>query len=194
METRMQPLLLIRERCIKMEKFLFSEEQKLKRWRIWLVSIVPFLTVLGPIGYGIYSQEVLNKPFGNNSQSSTGLILTALFLVLFTGLIVLLVTNMKLKTKINHEGIWVAFPPMMRKWKIISPEEIENYEVRTFRAREFGGHGIKRRWRNGKALTISGNTGLQLYLKDGKKILIGTQKKQAIEYAMNKMMNGESLN
>lgn len=177
-----------------MEKVLFSEEQKMKRWKVWFVTTVPFLTVLVPFGYGIYSQEVLNIPFGNSPKSTTGLILTALFLVSFIALIVLLITNMKLKTKINHEGIWVAFPPLMRKWKRISPEEIEKYEMRTFRAkREYGGYGIKRRRRSGRALIIAGNTGLQLYFKSGKKLLIGTQQKQAIEYAMKKFMQTEKI-
>ena len=42
-------------------------------------------------------------------------------------------------------------------------------------------------------ITVSGKIGLQLYLKNGAKLLIGTQKKQAIEYAMEKLMNIEKL-
>jgi hypothetical protein len=34
--------------------------------------------------------------------------------------------------------------------------------------------------------------GLQLYFVGGKKFLIGTQKKQALEYAMRKLMTGET--
>ena len=75
---------------------------------------------------------------------------------------------------------------------------IEKYEVRKYNAfREYGGYGIKgrkpgRRFRGkGYAYNISGNTGLQLYLKDGKKVLIGTQRGEAIKYAMDKMMKGE---
>ncbi len=42
------------------------------------------------------------------------------------------------------------------------------------------------------AYTIAGNIGLQLYMADGKKFLLGKQNKQAIEYAMKKMMKGEN--
>jgi len=66
--------------------------------------------------------------------------------------------------------------------------------MRTFRAkREYGGYGIKWRRRSGRALIISGNTGLQLYFKNGKKLLIGTQQKQGIEYAMKKFMQIEKI-
>jgi hypothetical protein len=40
---------------------------------------------------------------------------------------------------------------------------------------------------------VSGNIGLELVLKTGRKVLFGTQKSQAIKYAMEKMMNGERL-
>ena len=71
--------------------------------------------------------------------------------------------------------------------------EIEKFEVRTFNAvREYGGYGLKRRRKYGQSYTISGNVGLQLYFRNGKKLLIGTQKKQAIKYAMEKLMREEN--
>ena len=103
-------------------------------------------------------------------------------------MLVLLVS--KLKKKIRNDGLYVAFPPLRKKWKLISANEIERFELRTYLAiKEYGGYGIKKRRKYGQAYTVSGNVGLQLYFKNGKKLLIGTQKKQAIEYAMNKLMN-----
>jgi hypothetical protein len=82
----------------------------------------------------------------------------------------------------------VAFTPFFRKCKKFSPAEIEKFEIRNYNAlREYGGYGLKRKFKYGQSFTISGKTGLQLYLKNGKKVLIGTQKKQAIEYAMGKL-------
>lgn len=45
-------------------------------------------------------------------------------------------------------------------------------------------------WKKGKAYNVSGNLGLTLYLVDGKKLLIGTRRLQAISYAMDNMMKG----
>ncbi|HKI89293.1 MAG TPA: hypothetical protein VKA38_09715 [Draconibacterium sp.] len=176
-----------------MEKIFFTEEQRFNQWWLWLILILAGLTIIVPFSIGIYTQEVLHKPFGENPMSTEGLIVTGVFSVLLLGIILLVVARLKLRTKITNEGIFIAYPPIRKKWKKISTEEIGKYEIREYSAiREFGGYGIrKRRWRHGVAYTVSGNVGLQLWLKNGKKLLIGTQKKLAIKSAMDKLMEGE---
>ena len=176
-----------------MDKVLFSEEQRFTQWWLYLIVSISLLTILTPFVYGIYSQEVLDEPFGDNPMSTEGLIVTGFFSVLFTAFIFFVVLRSKLKTKITTVGISVCFPPLIRKWKNFVPEEIEKFEVRKVRIkREFGGYGIRRRRKHGTAYTVSGNIGLQLIFKNGKRLLIGTQKKQAIEYAMEKLMESEN--
>lgn len=175
-----------------MEKILFSEEQRHKQWWLWLILILAELSVVIPFFVGIYSQEVLQKPFGENPMGTGGLVVTGVSSVLLLGFIMLLVARLKLKTKITTEGLYVAYPPLKNKWRKITQEDIDRYEVRTYRAgREFGGYGIKRRRKHGLAYIVSGNTGLQIWFKNGNKLLIGTQKKQAIIHAMDKMMEKE---
>ena len=155
--------------------------------------IFSLLSVLTPFSYWIYSQEVLNEPFGNNPMSTGGLIVTGISSLLIMGLILVIFIHSKLKTKITNEAVWVAFPPIKNKWKKIVPDEIEKYEIRLYKpVREYGGYGIKGKIKYGQSYTISGNVGLQLYLKSGKKFLIGTQKKQAIKYAMEKFMQDKN--
>lgn len=177
-----------------MGRILFKEEQRFTQWWLRLILIGSLFAVLAPFSYGIYSQEVLNEPFGDNPMSTEGLIVTGISSLLIMGLILVIFLYSKLKTKITDEAVWVAYPPIINKWKKFEPGEIDKYEVRIYKAmREYGGYGIKRRLKYGQSYTISGNVGLQLYLKNGKKLLIGTQKKQAIEYAMEKLMNIEKL-
>ncbi len=171
-----------------MERILFVEEQRFTQWWLWAIMILSLLAVIAPFGYGIYSQEVLNAPFGNNPTSTNSLIVTGVSVLVLVGLIFVIFVCMKLKTKITTEFVMVLFPPFMRKWKKISPDEIDRFEVRTYKAiYEYGGYGMKRGFRAGQSYTVSGKIGLQLYLKNGKKILIGTKKRQAIEYAMRKL-------
>lgn len=60
------------------------------------------------------------------------------------------------------------------------------YEIRKYNAiRDYGGWGVKRKLRWGRAYNVSGNIGLQIYLNNGKKVLFGTQKPQAMIYAMD---------
>lgn len=177
-----------------MERILFKEEQRFTQWWLWAILLFSLLSVLAPFSYGIYSQEVLNESFGNKPMSTEGLIVTGISSLLIMGLIFVIFMRSKLKTKITDEAVWVAYPPIINKWKKFVPGEIEKYEVRIYKAmREYGGYGIKRRLKYGQSYTISGNVGLQLYFKNGNKLLIGTQKKQAMKYAMGKLMNIEKL-
>jgi len=50
---------------------------------------------------------------------------------------------------------------------------------------------MKRKRKYGQAFIVAGNTALQLHLTNGKRLLIGTQKKQAIAHAMEKLMKPE---
>ncbi len=45
--------------------------------------------------------------------------------------------------------------------------------------------------KSGSAFNVKGNIGLQLYLKNGKKVLFGTQRPDALKRAMDKMMKEE---
>lgn len=171
-----------------MEKILFKEEQRFNQWWIWLILIVAIFASLGPLAYGIYYQEVIGEPWGNNPASTETLIYILIFTFLVMVGVFAMIWIMKLKIKITYEGIWFHFPPMINKWRFIKKEEVDRYEIRTYKPNlEFGGYGWKG-LRKKRAMIIKGNTGLQLYLKDGKKLLIGTQRKQAINTAMRKMM------
>lgn len=176
-----------------MEKTLFKEEQRYRQWYIYVILILAVFASAGPIAYGIYSQEVLHKPFGDNPGETSELIVSLVAIVVIMGITITMILLSVLQTEVRSDGFWYRFPPLIRRWRHISASEIEKYEVRIYNARrEFKGHGIKFRSRRyGRGYTVSGNSGLQIYLKNGKKVLFGTQRKQALDYAMKKMMEQE---
>jgi len=177
-----------------MEKVLFSEEQLFTQKWLWLLLIGATLVSIVPTVFGIYSQEILKVPWGNNPAEKGVLYLILLFELVIMGGIILLIYKIRLKVEIKTDSLRFSFPPLARKWRCIKKEEIDRFEVRKYRPfGEYGGWGIKGNNKN-KAYNISGNVGLQLHLKNGRKILFGTQEGQAIEYAMKKMMNVERLN
>ncbi len=91
-------------------------------------------------------------------------------------LVCLLILNIKLKTEIDKQGIHYQFGPLTKK--TILWQDIEQCYVRSYSPiREFGGWGIRFGF-NGRAFNVKGNQGIQLVLKSGKKILIGTQKSE----------------
>lgn len=176
-----------------MEKVLFKEEQSFNQWWVWLILISATLISIVPFMIGIYTQEILGESWGNNPASTATLVIILSFaLVLMIGLIMLFF-KLRLQVEIKESGLKFRFPPLASKWKMISKEEIESFEVRSYRpVSEYGGWGIKGTMKN-RAYNVSGNNGMQFKLKDGRKILFGTQKSHAFKHAMEKMMNGERL-
>ena len=173
-----------------MKKLLFKEEQEFgKRW-LWLLMLLAVPAAAIPFFRGIYFLTAENLP-GDNPMNTEGLVISGVT-VLVMVLIFVLLFRTKLKTKITADKLSVCFPPLIRKWKDIDPSQIEKYELREYHPkREYGGRGIKRRLRKGSAWTVAGRIGLQLYMKNGKRFLIGTQKQQALEHAMQKLMKKE---
>lgn len=176
-----------------MKKIIFYEEQRFNRkWR-WVIILVSLFALIVPFSYGIYSQEVLDKPFGNKPMSTEGLLILGIISILILALVFWFVLRSRLITKITMDAIFVRYPPIINKWEKIVPQEIKSFKVRNYKAyREFGGHGMKKRNKKfGQSYTVSGNVGLQLHFKNGKKLLIGTQRKRAMEYAIGKIFQYE---
>lgn len=166
-------------------KILFKEEQKFSTPWIFLV-IFPVLAMV------IFFAKYNDWEAGENDDMLGLALLGGIMFVMMVGLTILFY-SMKLTTQIKSDGIFIKYYPLMSKERFYSKAEIEKYEIRKFNPkREYGGHGAKRgKRRSGKAYTVSGRLGLQLFFSNGEKVLIGTQRKEAIKYAMEKMMNNK---
>jgi len=158
---------------------LFSETQKFKQWWIWLL----LLGLNGTILYGIYQQLFLDQQFGNKPMSDVSLIVTGIFISLLTIVFLLF----KLETHIKEDGIYVRFFPIHISFRFYTWESISKLEVREYKPiSEFGGWGLRGFGKN-RALNISGNIGLQIEFKDGKKLLIGTTKSDELSDVIHRM-------
>jgi hypothetical protein len=148
---------------------IFKEEQRFNQ--LWLI-ILMIISVLVPIA--IIIGTYLKDP---NSFSSSELIVLLSVIILASGIIFLF----KLSSRIDEKGIHYKFFPFHWSYKIITWNEIDKAYIRTYDAlSEYGGWGLKggSLWNKakGKAINVSGDIGIQLELKNGKKLLIGTQK------------------
>ena len=87
-----------------------------------------------------------------------------------------MISAMKLYTRIDDVGVHFRMMPFHLKEKTIAWEDIDSIRVRQYSPiGEYGGYGI-RIGGNGSAYNIRGNQGIQIVKKNGKRILIGTQK------------------
>lgn len=167
-----------------MMQLYFREIQKMKQIWIWIVIVLIFVLWI----WAFIQQIIMKQPFGNQPASDLGLILIGI--ILFIPLI--LITQIRLITEIRKDGIFYKMTIFMLKFRHIKPVDIKSYEIRKYKAvREFGGWGYRLSFRKkkGMALSMSGKTGLQLELINGKKLLIGTQKPEEIKSAMEKLKN-----
>jgi len=148
---------------------IFNEEQRFNQ--IWLIVIL-LISAVVPIS--IYVKEYLDSPSENSTLELFSLIVIVLFAMGF-------IFFFKLTTRIDHIGIHYKFFPFHWNLKSIKWNEIDEAYVRTYDPLgEYGGWGLKGGilWNKskGKAINVSGDIGIQIVFKDGKKLLIGTQK------------------
>ena len=138
---------------------IYSEKQYFPRWLL-------LITLLAPIISYILIITVISK-------------ITPDFIpYVLIGPVVagLLIGLSNLTTELRSDGIYYRFTPFHLNWNLISKDEIEKIYIRKYSPiGEFGGWGIQGLGKN-RAYNTSGNMGLQLEMKSGKRILFGTHK------------------
>ena len=104
------------------------------------------------------------------------------FIPLIAALVIFILFKiMRLTVSIDADKIAYAFKPFIRN-RIITRQEIESAQVIKYEPiSQYGGWGIRHSFKNGKAFTTRGHYGLQLKLKNGKIILLGTQQPEALQ-------------
>lgn len=147
---------------------VFKEEQRFTQ--LWLMVLLA-MSLLVPIGLIIqeYSKQNTKMTFNQFVFGLLAILASVLLIFIF-----------KLTTRIDEKGIHYKFFPFHWEFKLISWNEISKAQVRTYDPiGDFGGWGLKGSWSKskGKAINVSGDIGIQLELISGKKLLIGTQKK-----------------
>lgn len=160
----------------KLIKTKFIETQSFNQLWLWLILGISGISTIGIFGFGFYKQIILGQKFGNNPMPNISLIIVFITTVIVFFLIFLLLRFAKLTTEIDENGIRFKFFPFHRKYKEYHWDMIDNCEVRKYSPLgDFGGWGIRYGF-NKKAYTTSGDKALQLRLKSGKRIFIGTQR------------------
>ncbi len=156
---------------------IFKEEQRFTQ--TWLMALLAVSAIVPLV--------LISKEYFKDKSMTLQEYLTTLAIVLVSlGFIFLF----KLKTRIDEFGVHYQFFPFHLSFRKIAWSEITKAEVRNYDAiTEFGGWGLKGGvlWKKSKgvAYNVSGDIGLQLELTSGKKILIGTQEKEAMQQVIN---------
>jgi hypothetical protein len=176
-----------------MERILYQEEQRFDQGWFRLIMIGSWTLTTGLMGYGMYQQLILKKPWGDNPSSDAVLIAISAGVLVVMSAALILSFRMRLITEVTPDGFRFRFPPIIRRMRTITKGEIGSWEVRKYSAVfEYGGWGYRRSLRKGISYNTGGDMGLQLRLKSGKKILFGTRRPNVLLDAMTRLMRAEN--
>jgi hypothetical protein len=155
----------------------FHEEQRFGQWWVWLLVITG--AVLG--WWGFIQQIILDQPWGTNPGPDWMIFLTWILIGIGLPLFFLFV---KLVVNVSGDSVKIYFRPLTRR--IIPLDQIANFKARTYSPLgEYGGWGLRGLGKN-RAYNISGNRGVELVLKDGRIVMIGSQRAEELAQAIQK--------
>lgn len=151
-------------------KPLFTENQRFNQWWLWLLLIS---SSAAPII--ILYKEFVNQEITTNKLSTLSIffLVTLLFIVL------------QLKTVVTKQTIKLVYFPFV--WKTIKISDIETMKVINYGF--VGGWGIRLWTPYGTVYNVRGNKGLHIKLKNGKQLVIGTQKPEKLEKVLQTINN-----
>jgi hypothetical protein len=161
---------------------VFIETQRFNQWWFRLIILLVATTSI-PIIVMSYS-NVQSEPIPFWISLIAGI--ATLIVVLSMGFLI------KLETKIDELGIHYGFWPFYSKLKLISWSDIKECTVIKYNPlNDYGGWGYKTGIfsNKGSAMNVRGNIGIQIVFKSGKRLLIGTQKKENAEKVIETYAN-----
>ena len=140
-----------------MAKLNYTEKQKMDSVFLWLVLAIAAVSNLWMIKYqDIYNEGMLIV------SGIISITVTALFLFI------------RFDVRIANEGISYRMRPFQRTQKL-PYTDIQKYQIHEFKAlRDYGGWGLRKTGKT-TAYIMKGNKGVLVELKNGKKLLLGSQ-------------------
>jgi len=182
-----------------MEKVYYKEVQKFGSIPLYFSMGLIYLFTMGFFFYALIDEFVYHGNAIKGHMSPGGLVVGTVLLLVIILVSAYLLFGSKLIIEITAKSINYRFPPFINKNIIVDKESISSWEIRKYRPiKEYGGWGIryspkkkvlygKKVAKKNSAVNVKGNIGLQLVLKNGERLLIGTQRQDAIRRAMKKM-------
>jgi len=108
--------------------------------------------------------------------------------------VILILLYSKLQIKIDGEGVHYRFIPSVMKWKTVSKESIESFEVspkKSLWEKIECGYG-RNHLNNTVSMNISGKKYARIKLTDGRKLKIGTINPEGMERALRKLKSPDN--
>ncbi|NLE10690.1 MAG: hypothetical protein GX630_04215 [Actinobacteria bacterium] len=159
---------------------LFHEVQRFRQW--WLGTVVLGIAALS--WWLFIRQIVRGQVIGDHPAPDWALWILWLVAGIALPAAFILV---RLVLEVTDGEVIIRFVPLAKR--VIRVDEIEKLEVRTYNAvTEYGGYGMKG-WSNDKmAYNVGGNRGVELTLRDGRRVMLGSQRADELAAAIESQM------
>jgi type IV secretory pathway VirB3-like protein len=158
------------------DRILFEEEQRFRQ--PWLILVVVFICAI------VFTSVFLS--LHSLTVASLGTIEFAgmLFGIVASALVVIVLLVARLRVRIDHEALDISFRPFVHRR--IRLQEIAQFEPRSYRPLlDASGWGVHYSFsEKGWAYNVSGDRGVQIKLKNGVWLLIGSQKPDELANAI----------
>ena len=159
----------------------FHEEQQFRQVWIWILLLLSISLLF--ISFMV-QQFIVGRPFG----------VPLIFGVIFGFGFPIFFYILNLTTELRDDGLYIRFFPLHLSFHKIPLEDLKRHEVRIYNPiMEYGGWGIKY-GKMGKAYNVSGNRGIQLDFTGGKRLLIGSQKPEQLDSAIEQYLKDHDKN
>jgi hypothetical protein len=162
---------------------VYREEQNFDWWVYLLVGMVEVL--------GWVTLFVLLKN-GADPASGRGFTAVAALLVLVSALgvpLLLLVGFLRMTTEVRLGDLRVWFGWVQSYRRVVPISTIQRVEVVSYRPlKDYGGWGLRRGPDGVRLLSARGNRGVRIDLADGTRLLIGSQRPEALAVAIERAL------
>lgn len=157
--------------------------REVQRFSLWLRAVFALSMAAAVVVDSIALNSMLAETYPPSRVSTASLVVFGIVLPIA---LTALLWAAKLETEVRSEALYVRLFPFHIRYRKITPGDLSECYARAYRPLvEYGGWGIRCGFGGrGRAYNMSGNQGVQLIMKDGRRLLIGSQKPSELASAV----------
>lgn len=166
----------------------FKEKQLLRKTRFMIVVSVFSVFIFFVTIFTLLQLLSVNNSF---FQEKTAAIIFRISEIISVFTLYILITGylMKMETIITAKGIKYRILPFVIKSRSIKKESISEYTLhKSSKLKDFGGWSFRRSFGRKRGIyMITGETAIRFIMKDGSKVILGTQKPEVFLKGLERM-------
>ena len=171
-----------------MKDILYYEEQRFRQPWIWAVALPSLFLPMVLFWHRMYLVFILGENAFRIRMSPAELMVVTLGITLLCLTALAILFYFKMQTFVNPEKVIVKMFPFGNLR--LPMADIDQAFFRAYSpVREYGGWGVRNTLSGDKAYNVYGKEGVQLVLRDGKRILLGSQRANELAEMMQNMLH-----